>query len=84
VSKSLKVLLLALVVASVYSKSFDGKKMANGEIYRHAGVSCATRLYPLGTQLVVSYVGQTISCEVTDKTSRKYRNRSEHRLAVRD
>ncbi len=40
--------------ASFYSNSFDGKKTANGEIYRQKGFTCACNSLPLGTLIEVT------------------------------
>lgn len=41
-------------IASWYGPGFEGKKMANGHIYRQNGNSCAHRTLPLGTRIKVT------------------------------
>jgi rare lipoprotein A len=41
-------------LASYYSSFFDGRKTANGEIYRNAGYSAAHLTLPLGTWIEVT------------------------------
>lgn len=68
-------LALLLVVASVYSPSFHGKIMANGDPYDHYAISCASRNIPIGSIVRLEYEGRSVTCEITDKTAKKYSGR---------
>ena len=55
--------------ASVYSSRFQGRQMANGERFRHAGSDAASRTLPIGTQARVTNLqtGQTALVTVKDR-----------------
>ncbi len=56
-------------VASYYSDSFQGRKMANGQRYNKNGFTCAHLKYPFGTLLRVKNLANGKECvvEVTDR-----------------
>lgn len=55
--------------ASWYGDEYRGKLMANGQPFDPAGMTCATRLWPLGTMLRVQELGTNliVYVEVTDR-----------------
>jgi rare lipoprotein A len=53
--------------ASVYSKSFHGKKMANGETFSTGSTAAASKTLPLGTKAKVTNLENGKSAEVTIK-----------------
>lgn len=57
------------VRASYYAKSFEGKLMANGQVYHRNVISAASLTYPLGTQLLVKNekTGKQVLIYVTDR-----------------
>lgn len=57
------------VVASWYGKDFDGKPMANGEIYDMHGATIAHKEIPLGTRVELqnSETGEKVQAVVTDR-----------------
>jgi rare lipoprotein A (peptidoglycan hydrolase) len=50
--------------------------MANGQLFRDEGFTCATWLYPLGTRIRVTDIktGRHVYVTVTDRISRKFSN----------
>lgn len=56
-------------IASFYSASFEGKQTANGEIFRHSKLTCASNKFPLGTWLKVTNLKnkKTIVVKVNDR-----------------
>jgi rare lipoprotein A len=56
-------------LASYYSTFFDGRKTANGEVYRNAAFSAAHLTLPLGTWLEVKSraTGRTLRLRVNDR-----------------
>lgn len=56
-------------IASWYGKKFRGRRMANGHYYDPSRYTCASRTYPLGTLLNVTYpvTGLTVTVRVTDR-----------------
>jgi rare lipoprotein A len=56
-------------IASYYGRLFAGKKMANGQPFDPKKTTCASRTYPLGTRLRVTYptTGKSVVVTVTDK-----------------
>ncbi len=48
--------------------------MANGRKFNENALSCATRLYPLGTHLIITNLssGKSVNVVVTDRIGRKY------------
>ena len=48
--------------------------MANGKVFNENALTCATRLYPLGTILRISSsaYGKSVICKVTDRIAKKY------------
>lgn len=64
--------IIFLAVATWYGGEHHGKIMANGETFdMNNPCTCATWLYPLGTELEVSYQGKTIYVLVTDRCDDK-------------
>ncbi len=57
------------VVASWYGKDFDGKPMANGEIYNMYGNTIAHKEIPLGTRVELqnTETGEKVQAVVTDR-----------------
>jgi rare lipoprotein A len=55
--------------ASFYSASFEGKQTANGEIFRHSKLTCASNKFPLGTWLKITNLknNKTIVVKVNDR-----------------
>lgn len=52
--------------ATYYADYFEGRKTANGDIYRHSGFTAAHRTIPLGTRVKVTCTGgSNESCVVT-------------------
>ncbi len=52
--------------ATYYADYFEGRKTANGEVYRHSGFTAAHRTIPLGTRVKVTCTGgSNESCVVT-------------------
>jgi rare lipoprotein A len=56
-------------LASYYSSFFDGRKTANGEVYRNAKYSAAHLTLPLGTWIEVTSraTGRTLRMRVNDR-----------------
>jgi rare lipoprotein A len=56
-------------IASFYSASFEGKQTANGEIFRHSKLTCASNKFPLGTWLKLTNLknNKTIVVKVNDR-----------------
>jgi rare lipoprotein A len=56
-------------IASFYSASFEGKQTANGEIFRHSKLTCASNKFPLGTWLKITNIknNKTIVVKVNDR-----------------
>lgn len=56
-------------LASYYSSFFDGRKTANGEIYRNAKMSAAHLTLPLGTWIEVKSIatGRSLRLRVNDR-----------------
>jgi rare lipoprotein A len=56
-------------IASFYSDYFDGRKTANGEIFRQSGMTCASNNVPLGTWIRVTNLknNKTVIVKVNDR-----------------
>ena len=56
-------------VASFYSDRFEGKRTANGQIYRMNGLTAAHRKLPHGTKVKVSNVenGKSVVVTINDR-----------------
>jgi rare lipoprotein A len=56
-------------VASYYARTFEGRRTANGDLYRAARMTCAHRTYPFGAVLRVTDVesGRSVLVEVNDR-----------------
>jgi rare lipoprotein A len=55
------------MLASWYGPGFEGNPTASGEPYNPYGYTAAHKTLPLGTQLVVSYGGQSVQVTVNDR-----------------
>ena len=68
--------LVAAVVLLASWEQFDdsGKIAANGKAFNPAAMTCATRLWPLGTILKVrdTHNGFTVTVRVTDRPARRF------------
>ncbi|WP_143959929.1 septal ring lytic transglycosylase RlpA family protein [Litoribacter populi] len=55
--------------ASFYANKFQGRKTANGEIYRHNKMTAAHRSLPFGTEVKVTNLknGKTVSVRINDR-----------------
>jgi rare lipoprotein A len=55
--------------ASYYANKFQGRKTANGEIYRHSKMTAAHRTLPFGTQVTVTNLknGKTVNVRINDR-----------------
>lgn len=55
--------------ASYYTKSWTGRKTANGELLHHDSLTCAHKTYPFGTLLKVTNLlnGMEVIVRVTDR-----------------
>ena len=60
-----------LSICTWYGEAHEGKTMANGEPFCMDCLTCATYLWPLGTQLEVEYKGNKVFVEVTDRCDDK-------------
>lgn len=58
------------VPATFYSSYFEGRQMANGQIFRQDSDSAASNDYPLGTRLRVSRGGRSVTVVVRDRMAR--------------
>ena len=56
-------------IASYYSNYYDGRRMANGEIFRNNSNSCAHRTRAFGTTLTITNLatGESTTCVVRDR-----------------
>ena len=71
------VLCAAICVASWETHKRDGMTMANGQPYNCHAMTCATRIWPIGTVLRVTdtHNGCSVIVRVTDVPAKKYKNR---------
>jgi rare lipoprotein A len=55
--------------ASYYGNEFDGRKTANGEIFRQNKLTAAHRTLPFGTMVTVKNLanGRTVTVRITDR-----------------
>lgn len=55
--------------ASYYSNKFEGRKTANGEIFRQKKLTCASNVLPLGTWIRVTNLrnGRSVVVKVNDR-----------------
>jgi rare lipoprotein A len=55
--------------ASYYGNEFDGRKTANGEIFRQSKLTAAHRTLPFGTMVTVKNLanGRTVTVRITDR-----------------
>ena len=56
-------------MASFYAESYNGKKTANGEIYRSSALTAAHKTLPFGTKVKVTNLanGKTVKVRVNDR-----------------
>ena len=61
--------------ASYYASKFEGRKTANGEIFRHSKLTAACNILPLGTWIKVTNLknGKTIIVKINDRLHTKTR-----------
>ena len=64
----------AVGLASFYSDKFEGKKTANGEVFRQTQLTCAHNTLPFGTQVKVTNLGNDKSVVVRVNDRLHYRN----------
>lgn len=64
----------AVGLASFYSDKFEGKKTANGEIFRQSKLTCAHNTLPFGTQLRVTNLENDKSVVIRVNDRLHYRN----------
>ena len=59
--------------ANFYSDSFQGKKMASGEVYDKNGLTASHKKHPFGTKVKVTNVesGKSVVVTVTDRMAEK-------------
>lgn len=59
----------AVGLASFYSNKFEGKRTANGEIFRQSKMTCAHNTLPFGTELKVTNLsnGNFVFVKVNDR-----------------
>lgn len=55
------------LVSSYYGYELAGSPTASGELFDPAGYTAASLTYPLGTQLLVSYGGNSVVVTVNDR-----------------
>ncbi|MCW5936768.1 MAG: hypothetical protein KIT11_05625 [Fimbriimonadaceae bacterium] len=55
---------------SVYSDRYEGRKTASGDRYDKCGVTVASNEWPLGTKLVLSLGGRSLTVRVNDRMSK--------------
>lgn len=55
-------------IATFYHDKYDGRKAANGSIFRQSALTCASNVYKLGSKLKVTNKenGKSIIVKVTD------------------
>lgn len=68
-NNSMSKIKLVYGTASYYSSKFEGKKTANGEIYRSQKMTAACNVLPLGTWLRVTNLrnGRSVIVKVNDR-----------------
>ena len=56
-------------IASYYASSYDGKKTANGEIFRSSKLTAAHKKLPFGTKVKVTNLsnGKTVKVRINDR-----------------
>ncbi len=61
--------------ASYYASKFEGRKTANGEIFRHSKLTAACNSLPLGTWIKVTNLrnGKSVEVKVNDRLHTKTR-----------
>lgn len=57
---------------STYGDKYVGRRMSNGERYRHDAATVASNDYPLGTLLFLTVGKQTVSAVVTDRMAKRF------------
>jgi rare lipoprotein A len=59
-------------IASYYADHYEGKKMANGQPFHQARLTCASNDWPLKTRLRVRYGDKTVVVVVTDRMAVRF------------
>ena len=56
-------------IASFYNDKYEGRKTANGTIFRQSGLTCASNVYKMGTKLRVTNKesGKSVIVTVNDR-----------------
>ncbi|MCK4777500.1 MAG: septal ring lytic transglycosylase RlpA family protein [Actinomycetia bacterium] len=54
-------------LASWYGPGFHGKRTASGEIFNQNDFTCAHKILPLGSYVLVTYKGRSIVLKVNDR-----------------
>ena len=63
--------------ASFYHKKFEGRKTANGDVYREDSMTAASNYYKLGTKVLVINLktGERVVVRINDRTHAKMKSR---------
>lgn len=61
--------------ATVYADFFEGRRTADGTVYRHESDIAASNDFPLGTRLVVRHEGREVRVTVRDRMHRRFTGR---------
>lgn len=63
--------------ASYYAKKFNGRKTANGDIYKEDSLTAASNKYELGTKVLVINLktGQKVIVRINDRMHQRMKNR---------
>jgi len=61
--------------ASYYASKFEGRKTANGDIFRHTKLTAACNILPLGTWIKVTNLknGKSVTVKINDRLHTKTR-----------
>ena len=60
-----------LAICTFYSDDLAGRLTANGDVYDPEQLTCATKLWPLNTELKVTYMGKSVYVVVNDRCDNK-------------
>lgn len=60
-------IITVVVSVTYYGDSHAGQLTANGEVFDPTGFTCATFLYPLGTELTIRWAGKEVIVVVNDR-----------------
>ncbi|WNN12423.1 septal ring lytic transglycosylase RlpA family protein [Chryseobacterium phage MA9V-2] len=60
--------------ATFYSDYYEGKKAANGSIFRQSGLTAASNVYKLGTKVKVTNAttGKSVTVKITDRLAKRF------------